>query len=516
MGEPEVTHALDRYEVLAPLGSGGFGSVFRARHRHTGREVALKVSDPGGDPELVARALNEARMTASITHPCLVQVFDCGALPDGRVFVAMERIEGETLDALLDREGARIAPERAIAIGMQVLSALDAVHAHGIVHRDVKPANVLVRRNGPHEHVYLIDFGISKATAAMAFADNGTKMGAVLGTPGYMAPEQLDARSVDARADVYGVAALLYRAIAGRQPYEAASFGAWMSALAAGPPPPLATLAPWVSPALAHVIDRGLARDRDARLPSAKAMRDALEAAWQGAYTAPTMHATVRVPAEPVPMPTAALGERPKRARFVAIALAIAALFAVVGIAIVFGLTREPRGEDEVAEAASAAAATSIADKPLVSASEPEVAEVAPAEVEREATTPTSPMPRPETTPRPATPAATVPASDVPEPVTATTRRVRFVSATPVGNIEMDEVMGFIRRATPRIQRCYEGDAPTEVRLWYVFRTGGAPMVSPMSDQSEVGRCASTALSSVIGGGTRSFGILRDVVFAWR
>ncbi len=275
---------LDRYEVLSTIGRGGFGAVFLARHRMTGRCVALKVSDPGGDPELLARALNEARATASLRHPSLVEVYDCGPLPDGRIFVAMERVDGLSLDALLEREGARIAPERAVAIAQQVLSALSLVHGVGVVHRDIKPANILVRTDESQgERAYLIDFGASKMTSsdpAMALA--GTMAGAILGTPGYMAPEQMDARTVDARADVYGVGATLYRAISGRKPYATRTLEEWVRAVAEGPVPPLATVAPWVSSALASVIDRALARDRDARFATAAALSDALSRALAG------------------------------------------------------------------------------------------------------------------------------------------------------------------------------------------------------------------------------------------
>jgi len=288
----EAIYELDRYEVLSTLGKGGFGSVFLARHRMTGREVALKVCDPCGDPELVARALNEARVMATTRHPSLVEVFDCGSLPDGRIFVAMERVEGRSLEALLDSEGGRIAPERAVHIAVQVLSALDAVHARAVIHRDIKPGNVLVRREADgRERAYVIDFGISKVQSSEGALRSQTPQastvaGMVLGTPGFMAPEQLDARSVDVRADVYGVGALLFCAISGRPPYEARTLGEWLYLCTNAPAPALASVAPWVSPALAAVIDRSLARDRDARPPSARAMAEALLAGLHGSSIA--------------------------------------------------------------------------------------------------------------------------------------------------------------------------------------------------------------------------------------
>ncbi|MBL8683746.1 MAG: protein kinase [Myxococcales bacterium] len=288
MAAAEIVYEIDRYEILRPLGQGGFGAVYLARHRMTGREVALKVSDPQGDPELVARALNEARVMATTRHPSLVDVFDCGSLPDGRIFVAMERVEGRSLEALLEAEG-RIAPERAVHIAVQVLSALDAVHQRGVIHRDIKPGNILVRREPDgRERAFVIDFGISKVQSSepAGRSQPATVAGAVLGTPGFMAPEQLDARSVDARADVYGVGAVLFCAITGRAPYEARSIGEWLYQITQTAAPMLETVAPWVNPALALVVNRALARDRDARPPSAKTMAEALIASLHGSSIA--------------------------------------------------------------------------------------------------------------------------------------------------------------------------------------------------------------------------------------
>lgn len=308
MAAAHVAHDIDRYEIITPLGQGGFGAVYLARHRMTGREVALKVSDPHGDPELVARALNEARIAATTRHPSLVDVYDCGSLPDGRIFVAMERVEGRSLESILESEG-RITAERAIMMATQVLSALEVVHARGVIHRDIKPSNLLVRREPDgSERVFIIDFGISKVLhPSSTTAQPATMAGAILGTPGYMPPEQLDARSVDARADLYAVGAVLFRALSGRVLFDANTLAEWFVQITQAPTPPLASLAPWLSPQLCAAIDRSVARDRDARPPTARAMIEWLHAAMNGAADPASPASTARLPSQPTPAPAPAL-----------------------------------------------------------------------------------------------------------------------------------------------------------------------------------------------------------------
>lgn len=537
-----TNEGFDRYEILAPIRSGGFASVHRARHRTTGRVIAMKISDPSGDPELHARALNEARILASLRHASLVQVFDCGVLPDGRVWVAMDLVEGLPLDVVLDREGGRIAPDRALRIAIDVLSALELAHAHGIVHRDVKPGNLLLSVDaGGREHVVVIDFGISKATNdALVHTQPGTMMGAALGTPGYMAPEQLDARQVDARADLYGVAAVIYRAISGRKPYEAPSVEAFIRAVNAGPPPSLGAVAPGVMPGLVQVLDRALARDRDARPANARVFRDALSSvvASGGAFVSSTPSLTAASPygqvgqpyaaAQPLtpnpyapasahaatpytPMPTPqSFGMQPapppSRGMGTYIAVGTLAVVLFVGVGAVLGKLRHSMGAPTAAVAAPAPAPTPA---PTVAAVVPEKDEDFPFGTEipglsgvGSGVAPAVSAP----TPPPVVPAAA-----------GAPLHVHFVGASPVGDIDMGEIDGFVRRALPRIEACYEGGEPTRTSLLMLFNHTTAPMVSPLSDQSDVGRCAATALMTVIGrGGTRSQGVLRDITFSWR
>jgi serine/threonine-protein kinase len=564
---------LDRYEVLSTIGRGGFGAVFLARHRMTGREVALKVSDPGGDPELLARALNEARATASLRHPSLVEVFDCGPLPDGRIFVAMERVDGLSLDALLEREGARIAPERAVAIALQVLSALSLVHGVGVVHRDIKPANILVRRDESQlERAFLIDFGASKVSSSdpsMALA--GTMAGAILGTPGYMAPEQMDARTVDARADVYGVGATLYRAISGRKPYATRTLEEWVRAVAEGPVPPLATVAPWVSSALASVIDRALARDRDARFATAAALSDALRRALAGDAltesastvataaqaagvnasralgTADTVYAT----SASVTTPTSASGqgtlsavttatpEVARRARWwiAGGAIVTVAVASVMHQAAATSQSANAEEDDRVVLQIVPASREDEPERASREDDEPSTADIvraalAPA-LARSAPAPTptptaapSPTPTPTPTPTPSAPvtaaggaldASSIAPPALPAMAVSPSGRLRLVSMRPVGAIAMDEMLPRMTRALAAIEPCHTGAGPARTRISVIVRLFGGPMASSDGDAGPLARCAESALIGALGTERlRSNGILTAIVLEWR
>lgn len=276
-----VGQRVDRYEVLAQLGQGGFGAVYRARHAVLGTEVALKVLWPerAEDPEAVERFLREAKTAASIGSPHIVHVGDAGTTADGVVFLAMELLVGHDLEReLTTRE--RLPPHEALDILRQVLVALGAAHRRGIVHRDLKPANVfLVPGPDGAPFVKLLDFGVSKVKGQRSL----TASGVALGTPQYMAPEQLEgAREIDGRVDLYAAGCMLYEMLSGRVPFEGTSIDVLVRRLAGEKPPELRSMAPHVPEALALVTHRALAFDRDARFASAEAMADALLAAEDG------------------------------------------------------------------------------------------------------------------------------------------------------------------------------------------------------------------------------------------
>ena len=274
---------VDRYELLQLIGQGSFGGVYRARHIHTGQVHALKLARDTVDPDGTARVLAEARAAASLRHPNVVGVIDGGVAATGEAFIVMELLEGSTLAQVIAREGP-LPPARATRIARQMLDGLAAAHANGIVHRDVKPSNVFVTMASDvtgGDMVKVIDFGISKVRQEAGSEGGLTLPGIAMGTPGYMAPEQLgDARSVDGRADVYAVGATLFEMLTKRPPIESDSFETWMRKLMSERAPLLGTVAPHVPPALAAVVDRALARDPDGRWASAGAMRDALDAAF--------------------------------------------------------------------------------------------------------------------------------------------------------------------------------------------------------------------------------------------
>jgi serine/threonine protein kinase len=210
-----------RYELLAVIGRGGMGTVYRARDRALARDVALKVLADAADAAAIeARLANEAHVIARLEHPNIIPVYDHGVLPDGRRFYAMKLVRGQRLDEQVDR--ATPLADR-LTIFQKVCDAVAFAHAHGVVHRDLKPPNVML---GPFGEVLVLDWGLAKelgcaaspASVAAGVAVTGTDHGTVLGTPGYMAPEQAQGSTVDERTDVYALGGILYFLLTGRPP----------------------------------------------------------------------------------------------------------------------------------------------------------------------------------------------------------------------------------------------------------------------------------------------------------
>ena len=206
------------YVVEELVGRGGMGEVYRARDQRLDRPVALKLLAPrlADDEGFRERLLRESRLAASLDHPNVVPIYETGEA-DGRLFIAMRYVEGTDLKALLRREGA-LSPERTVALAGQVADALDAAHARGLVHRDVKPSNVLIDEQGGREHCYLADFGLTQSVS-----DRGPADGQLMGTLEYVAPEQIRGDAVDGRADVYALGCLLFEALTGTLPFTGAS-----------------------------------------------------------------------------------------------------------------------------------------------------------------------------------------------------------------------------------------------------------------------------------------------------
>jgi Protein kinase domain len=256
------------------LGTGGMGVIYRATDLRLGRPVALKLisADGASDPTLRERFEREARLTASIDHPNVIPVYGAGE-EDGHLYLVMRYVPGTDLHALLRREG-RLAAGRAAEIVAQLGEALDAAHAAGLVHRDVKPANVLIAGS----HVYLSDFGITRVQEADTQI---TESGGWVGTVDFMAPEHLRGEPTDARADVYALGCVLYTALTGAPPFRRPTVPATITAHLHDPPPrPSAT--PGVPPAFDAVVARALAKERGARYHSAGDLGRAALAAAAG------------------------------------------------------------------------------------------------------------------------------------------------------------------------------------------------------------------------------------------
>ncbi|WP_437808519.1 serine/threonine-protein kinase [Sorangium sp. So ce1078] len=280
---------LHRYRIEELVAMGGIAAVFRATKLATGEDVAVKLLHPDAEelPELIERFEREAIAGRHIFHPNVAAVYEINQLDDGAWFMVMEFIRGITLRKLIDK--GPIPPPRAANIARQIATALNAAHDFGIVHRDVKPLNIMVL-DGPEERVQLIDFGLAKVPVEQfSFTDEGsrrslTNAGVLLGTVAYMAPEAaLGMRSVDRRADLYALGVILYEMLAGKHPFTAVEPSALFAQHRSTEPPPIAERSPGivVPPALEAVVMRLLAKDPDHRFPHARAVLVALDAAIQ-------------------------------------------------------------------------------------------------------------------------------------------------------------------------------------------------------------------------------------------
>ncbi len=263
---------LGPYDVVAPVGAGGMGEVYRARDTRLGRDVAVKVlpAHVATDPRRIARFEREARLVATLNHPNILVVFDTGTAPVP--FVAFELLSGRTLD------GSRaIVMRHAVNYAIQVARGLGAAHAKGVVHRDIKPANLFLTSDG---RVKILDFGIATATTADAGAGPASTLtadGAALGTPGYLAPEQARGEPVDGRTDIFSLGAVLYEWLTGRRAFPGDTPAEAVAALLRDDPPDPTSLAADLPPALAHVVNRCLRPRPEDRFQSAQDVALALE-----------------------------------------------------------------------------------------------------------------------------------------------------------------------------------------------------------------------------------------------
>ncbi|HEY7400752.1 MAG TPA: Stk1 family PASTA domain-containing Ser/Thr kinase [Actinomycetota bacterium] len=265
-----------RYRLEASIGSGGMAEVFRAFDTTLDRPVAVKILAPqyATDPGFVDRFRREAQAAARLNHPNVVSVYDSGS-DDGTHFIVMEYIEGRTLADFLAR-GGRLDPTKAVEIAMHIADALDAAHAQGVIHRDIKSGNVMVTRTGV---VKVMDFGIARIAEG---ADNVTQTAAVLGTASYLSPEQAQGRPVDVRSDIYSLGVVLYEMLTGRPPFTGDTAMAVAYRHVNETPPHPSSKNMDVSPALDAVVMRALAKNPANRYATAREFHDDLERVTRG------------------------------------------------------------------------------------------------------------------------------------------------------------------------------------------------------------------------------------------
>lgn len=308
-----IGSTLTHYAIEAKLGEGGMGTVYRARDTVLGRDVAVKVLSPdtAHDPDLAPRILREAKAVSRLNHPNIVTVHEFAHVGDVE-FIVMEYVDGEPLTRHIPPGGLPV--DRVVDCAAQVADALAAAHEAGLVHRDIKPGNVMLTKSG---RVKVVDFGLARPLPAAATDETArastqwmTRPGVTAGTVGYMAPEQIEGKPADARSDIFALGVVMFEMLTGRRPFKGDSVWATMEATLTGNAPDVASLRPDLPSALAHVVNRAIARRPADRYGSARELAADL--------------AALRTP------PAAAPAVRPERRRTVIAAVAVGGL-AVVG-----------------------------------------------------------------------------------------------------------------------------------------------------------------------------------------
>ena len=293
---------LGPYEILAAIGAGGMGEVYRARDPRLGREVAIKVlpASFSADDDRLRRFEQEARAAGILNHPNITAVHDIGTNEsDGSPYVVQELLEGETLRAVLS--GGRLSPRRAIDYSLQIVNGLAAAHGKGIVHRDLKPENIFVTNDG---RVKILDFGLAKLThleeqsqaTNVPTATAVTEPGVILGTLGYMSPEQVKGKPADARSDIFSFGAILYEMLSGRRAFRGDSAAETMSAILREDPPEISVTNQNVPPALDRIVRHCLEKSPDQRFHSAHDVAFNLEALSDPSASAAGARSALRGP----------------------------------------------------------------------------------------------------------------------------------------------------------------------------------------------------------------------------
>ena len=350
--EPRGRLLGNRYELLLPLASGGMGRVWRARDTLLERPVAVKVlrSEFTGDATFRARFRAEAQHTASLHHPNIASVFDYGELEeDGEqlAYLVMELVEGETLTDLLERVGP-LDPARTLDLLRQTSAALAAAHAAGVIHRDVKPGNVLVATDGT---VKITDFGIAWSASSVPL----TGTGQVIGTAQYLSPEQAEGGKATPASDVYSLGTVAYECLTGRRAFEGEnSVQIALKQIREQPQP----LPPTVPPGLRALVEQAMAKDPGVRFADGAALRAAVDAVARESTTAPIAragaHGTAVLAVPLAPPPPAATGRGRFPLPMVLGAVAVLVVLLVVGLLVGTGSPGESASEEDTTQSAPA------------------------------------------------------------------------------------------------------------------------------------------------------------------
>ena len=272
-----------RYLVTRKVGQGGMGAVYEATHTLIGKRVAVKVllEKYAQREAIVKRLKQEAQLASSIGNEHIIDITDFGNTEDGRTFVVMEFLEGESLAECLSRD-SKLSEQRILRVAAQTASALAAAHAKGVVHRDIKPENIFLLRRKEQDFVKVVDFGISKSLRQSSEEEEAvrlTQTGMVLGTPLYMSPEQARGdEDLDHRVDIYALGVIMYEAAAGRVPFSGNNYLSVISQVLNEAPPPLREVRPELSEEFEAIVDRAMAKDRKDRYDSATDMLNDLNA----------------------------------------------------------------------------------------------------------------------------------------------------------------------------------------------------------------------------------------------
>jgi predicted Ser/Thr protein kinase len=326
---PGVGETFGGYTIESLLGRGGMGTVYLATHERLARKVALKVITPdlADDQDFRARFLRESQLAASLDHPNVIPIYDAGEV-DGVLFLAMRYVDGPSLQTILRRRGS-LSAAATLHIAEQIAGALDAAHGAGLVHRDVKPANILVAE--PGEHAYLCDFGLAKRASSQGM----TRTGSFLGSVDYCAPEQIEGRPVDGRADVYSLGCVLFHCLAGAPPYRRETEFAVLNAHLKDPPPALSSVRPDLPSALDGVVVTAMAKHPEVRYATAGALADAFKNAIAGADPDATRAApAVQAPGAASDASTKVLARPWRRRRVIGAALLVAAAAVAAVVAV--------------------------------------------------------------------------------------------------------------------------------------------------------------------------------------